>query len=72
MIKMSFLPINDASHLSLHRQVVVREQGSNGLDVGGGALVTIDDQLVVVAGLEDHVKDGLVELVLHQEVGAFE
>jgi hypothetical protein len=68
---MSFLPINDASHLSLHRQVVVREEGANGLDVGGGALVPIDDQLVVVAGLEDHVKDGLVELVLHQEVGTF-
>ena len=56
--------------MSLNDQVVVREERADGFDVGHRALVTVDDQLVVVAGLKDDVENGLVELVLHQEVGA--
>jgi len=63
-------PVDDAPHLSLDDQVVVREEWEDGLDVCGRALVAIDDQLVVVAGLQDDVKDRLVELVLDQKVGA--
>ena len=63
-------PVDYALHLSLDDQVVVWEEGEDGLDVGGCALVAVDDQLVVVSGLQHHVQDCLVKLVLDQKVGA--
>jgi hypothetical protein len=39
----------------LNSQVVIGEEDPDGLDVGGGALVAVDHQLVVVAGLQDDV-----------------
>ena len=53
------LPVDYGSHLSLNGEVVIGEEDPNRLDVGRGALVAVDHQLVVVPGLQDDVQDGL-------------
>ena len=49
------IPVDNGSHLSLNGEVVVGEEDPDRLDVGRGALVAIDHQLVVVPGLKDDV-----------------
>ena len=74
-------PVDDTDHALLHQHVVVTKQRVNRLLVDVAALVAVhhnlgragtasqhEGHLVVVTGLENHVKDGLVEFVLDQEV----
>ena len=76
--------VDDRLHAVLHQHVVVAEQGVDGLLVHMPALIPVhqdltmrvkstkmDDvirNLVVVSGLQHHVKNCLVEFVLYEEV----
>ncbi len=62
--------IHDALHVGQNDTVVVAKQNLQSFYVDVPGLVSVYCDLVVVSCLEDHVEDGLLELVLDQEVGA--
>merc|ERR1719336_1904669 len=60
--------VDDGLHAMLDQHVVVAQQRVDRLLVHVAALVPVHQDLVVVASLQHHVEDRLVELVLDQEV----
>ena len=60
--------VDDRLHGGLDVGAVVPQQDVDGLLVVPSGGFSVNNNLVVVTSLENHVKDGLTELVLDQEV----
>ena len=64
--------VDDRLHGSLDVGAVVSQQDVDGLFIVPSRSFSVNHNLVVVSSLEDHMKDGLTELVLNQEVRVIE